>query len=453
MASAYSRFVTKTFLGTNKNGDMNITFAPRIIGGKPVVNLNSYSFNAQLIRTDKNSPSLGIGDAFCGGTFVSDEWLVTAAHCVEYATPDYVGSYMKTAFPTQEPGKHPCATWHEVERVVLHPDYDSTSVQNDIALLKIKNRIQCESFQAPRLESDDFVSSAVALGWGKLSENGFMASYLQGVTLPVVSDDVCENLWGSTFDRDTMMCAGDSNRDTCHGDSGGPLFSVQYGIPTLIGITSFGYTCAHKTLPGVYTRVQAYSKWITNYIYYGAASSIQSIPSLSLCNITQDMNILNIRSSSIPVQRFKQVYDLFSKGSCTPWSINGQSSQTFLISDSIHATYLNSRACKGLASCSLHYWNVSHSIMERKSLLLDMHIFAPFVKLNFTVHWCGSNLKSEVFSLYDFRCRQHNRTSDVLKDKQTFCDDVSKTCCQSFTETCSIALNWAHQSCPDTLHV
>lgn len=426
---------------------MNVTFASRIIGGEPIGNLNLYPFNAQLIMTDKNIPSLGIGSAFCGGTFVSNAWVLTAGHCVEYATPDYVGSYIKTAFPAQEPVEHPCAKWHEIEKIILHPDYDSTTVRNDIALLKIKDTIQCETFQAPRLEGDVLASSAIALGWGRLSEDGFMASYLQGVSLPLVSDDVCDNLWGYTFDRETMICAGDSNRDTCHGDSGGPLFLVENGMTTLIGVTSFGYTCAHKFLPGVYTRVQTYSKWIMNHIYNGAAASIQSIPSVPLCNITEDMKFLNVRSSSIPVQRFKQVYDLFSKGSCTPWSINGKSFQTFIVSDSIRETYLKSNACKGLASCSIQVWNASHSIIERKSVLLDMHIFAPFVTLNFTMHWCGSNLNSEVFSLYKFRCLQHNYTSSVQKDKQTFCYDVSHTCCHSFTETCSIALNWVDQSC------
>ena len=433
---------------------MNVTFAPRIIGGEPIGDLNLYSFNAQLIRTNNNLPSSGIGHAYCGGTFVSNAWLVTAAHCIDYATPDYVGSFMKTAFPIQEPVEHPCATWHEVEKVVLHPNYDANTVRNDIALLKLKNPIQCNSFQAPRVESSDSIlSSAVALGWGKLSEDGFMASHLQGVSMPLVSDETCNNLWGSTFDRDTMICAGDANRDTCHGDSGGPLFSVEKGIATLIGITSFGYTCAHKTLPGIYTRVETYSRWIMDHIYSGAASSIQSIPSVTLCNISKDMNILNIRSSSIPVQRFKQVYNLFSKGSCTPWGLNGHSFQTFIVPDSIHETYMKSKACTDIATCSIHFWNTTHSIIERKSVLLDMHIFAPFVRLNLTIHWCGSQLKSEVFSLYDFKCYQHNRTSLITKDKNTFCEEVSKTCCHSFTETCSIASNWAHYSCPNILHI
>lgn len=72
----------------------------------------------------------------------------------------------------------------------------------------------------------------------------------------------------------SMICAGDTlsgwNKDTCHGDSGGPL---QIPHPRneclfqVLGITSFGQGCAIANTPGVYTRVSHYLNWIEDIVW------------------------------------------------------------------------------------------------------------------------------------------------------------------------------------------
>ncbi|XP_018562107.1 transmembrane protease serine 4-like [Anoplophora glabripennis] len=73
-----------------------------------------------------------------------------------------------------------------------------------------------------------------------------------------------------------MICAGSSieSRDTCKGDSGGPLqvyHDKSQGIRCMydiVGVTSFGKSCGlAKNLPGVYTRVSAYIKWIEDTVW------------------------------------------------------------------------------------------------------------------------------------------------------------------------------------------
>jgi len=49
------------------------------------------------------------------------------------------------------------------------------------------------------------------------------------------------------------------------GDSGGPLVAMAKGNLTwyLIGVTSFGLSCADSEFPGVYTRVSSFQRWIS----------------------------------------------------------------------------------------------------------------------------------------------------------------------------------------------
>lgn len=50
------------------------------------------------------------------------------------------------------------------------------------------------------------------------------------------------------------------------GDSGGPLqIAYEKGLNLIIGITSYGFSCATKH-PTVYTRVAAYTDWIAGVV-------------------------------------------------------------------------------------------------------------------------------------------------------------------------------------------
>lgn len=64
----------------------------------------------------------------------------------------------------------------------------------------------------------------------------------------------------------SMICAGydQGGKDTCRGDSGGPLSIIKNGVRLLIGITSWGYECGRPYFPGVYASVSAIRPWIKN---------------------------------------------------------------------------------------------------------------------------------------------------------------------------------------------
>jgi len=75
-----------------------------------------------------------------------------------------------------------------------------------------------------------------------------------GVDLQVVSDSQCgETNFG--FDGPTGVCAAALLKDSCNGDSGGPLFWMNGATRIQIGIVSYGTSCALPEFPGVYSEV------------------------------------------------------------------------------------------------------------------------------------------------------------------------------------------------------
>jgi secreted trypsin-like serine protease len=93
-------------------------------------------------------------------------------------------------------------------------------------------------------------------GWGSTSESGGTQDTLRATTVNIVSDSTCGSDYGADFDSSTMVCAAASGKDTCAGDSGGPLQApIGAGAYRLVGITGWGDGCAQPGKPGVYTRV------------------------------------------------------------------------------------------------------------------------------------------------------------------------------------------------------
>lgn len=88
---------------------------------------------------------------------------------------------------------------------------------------------------------------------------------LRAVNLPIVNQDYCNSQYGGRI-TPQMICAGfqEGGKDTCFGDSGGPLTCQQNGEKQLVGIVSFGRGCARPNYPGVYVRLTAVRDWIQN---------------------------------------------------------------------------------------------------------------------------------------------------------------------------------------------
>jgi secreted trypsin-like serine protease len=252
---------------------------PRIVGGSGV-SIADYPYQAALIY---NPWGTAYDGQFCGGTIRDATHIVTAGHCVfdnPFTQPGQVIDATKldvlvgTASLSAESSGQRIA----VASVAVHPDYNSSTVVNDAALLTLASPIALGSNAEPlALETGAEWAGiaagtpAVVSGWGAVTPppDGYHSGSdypdgLRAVSVSLVSDTICNAAYAPDFDAATMVCAGEpqGGKDACQGDSGGPLalknsFSPIGPADRLIGIVSTGYGCAYPGLPGIYTEVAA----------------------------------------------------------------------------------------------------------------------------------------------------------------------------------------------------
>ncbi|MBK1649195.1 trypsin-like serine protease [Rhabdochromatium marinum] len=238
---------------------------PRIINGDQAPP-GAWPWMTALFYSDADSPYRGV---FCGGTLIDDDWLVTAGHCVfEMSPPD-----IDVAIGVDNLRQDLSAGIGErigAKRIIIHPEYDSDLMYNDIALIQIEQPTSYAS--APIIDSRLDLSGdwGTILGWGDTNPrwpSDYPANLMQA-EVPIVSNASCMASYGPDEITENMLCAGFAagGVDTCQGDSGGPLVVYNNGQWMLAGITSWGDGCARPGQYGVYTRVADYRAFIDEAI-------------------------------------------------------------------------------------------------------------------------------------------------------------------------------------------
>lgn len=213
----------------------------RIVGGKPVA-AGKYPFFA-----------FPAGSLLCGATLFHGDMLLSAAHCAgAFSVGALVGG-------TTLDGSR--SLFVEVVEEIVHPRFDKDSFQNDIMIVKLRDLVPQETvsleFREDLPQPGEYYS---VVGFGEKLGRSEFSQELREVDVPVLSHKACSRHFRGDIDDHTMICAGgEKGRDSCTGDSGGPLLTTN---GSQVGIVSFGDGCARAKVPAVYTRVSAFRTWI-----------------------------------------------------------------------------------------------------------------------------------------------------------------------------------------------
>lgn len=250
----------------------------KIVGGDDV-DIHDYPWQVSM----QLRPPYG-AQHFCGGTILSEDWILTASHCLVFDDGSGGDLFLEpfhlriragfTHMNNSSQGSH-----YNVAEVIMHPDYSTNpnDFRFDIALVRLAEPIDLDLENKASVNIVSMTEAAQGLtdpgtmarvsGWGALYSGGPSPNNLQAVEVPIV--DVSDTNYQPGSISADMILAGATGKDACQGDSGGPLV-VDDGNDwySVAGVVSFGVGCGSPGYPGAYARVSYFEDWLKEYLIF-----------------------------------------------------------------------------------------------------------------------------------------------------------------------------------------
>ncbi|XP_055336092.1 trypsin alpha-3-like [Paramacrobiotus metropolitanus] len=239
----------------------------KIVGGS-AVNKGDHPYQIHLQMTLSVFGIFEMTRFGCGGSIISDRWILTAAHCIK----DYDGrTTLKPSKMLVRVGQHDSslleshARNYKVLQVIEHPKFNPDTMANDVALLEVETIAFTEYVQPIGMTQASPVGgdALTVSGWGHTTSGGQASEVLLSVEVQAVDTKTCNapaSYGGQVVSG--MFCAAGNGKDSCQGDSGGPIVSIVDGVHILMGVVSWGFGCAGPDHPGVYVDVAYFNQWI-----------------------------------------------------------------------------------------------------------------------------------------------------------------------------------------------
>lgn len=233
---------------------------PQVIAGcESNSNKNLRIINGQISEKHKFPWAVLISDEtrsfMCGGSVLSESWILTAAHCCTKANSNlYIIAGTNDITDTLESQRR------RVARKVIHPQWDKKCGRNDLALLKLDFPLLLgESVSKICLPDRDYDLSRVplvAIGWG-VTEHGVSSRFLREAV--VYERPNCTNMSSPELQICVEDISGGEARQA-RGDSGSSLVTYVDKVPVIVGVTAYGPP------PVISIRVAKYTSWINDTI-------------------------------------------------------------------------------------------------------------------------------------------------------------------------------------------
>ncbi|NRA67188.1 MAG: serine protease [Pseudobacteriovorax sp.] len=195
------------------------------------------------------------GQHFCGGTLIDESTILTAAHCL--VDLGDLASELRIVLGTNDLNERAPETFSAAS-INVDSRFSNATNQYDIALITLNGTSNITPAPVNLDSSFPSASSTVYVaGWGAQREGGRGSDLLKYTGVEVVSNAECAQAYGSNIFSGNI-CAYTPQTDSCQGDSGGPLYSYDGEKLTVVGVVSWGFGCARRGYPGVYTRVSEF---------------------------------------------------------------------------------------------------------------------------------------------------------------------------------------------------